>query len=345
MYDVIVVGAGPAGCVAAKRLAEAGCRVLLVEKKQLPREKSCSGVLIQRSISFLEREFGPIPSEVLCRPNVTGGLILVVENGKFYRFPSHGLNVWRSNFDFWLAKTAQEHGVELLQRATVLSYREDDHGVAVRIRSNGAVSEEKAVAAVICDGAAGWAQRSASSAILTLQTFHHGHIALEHDFFHAFLEPQFSGHDAWVNVKDDFIIVGISGRDEASLPGFHARFVSFLNSRYNAKLSSSCKRERWLMPSVTPGAPLLVGEGRLLFAGEAAGFLNPMGEGISAALISGAKAAETILTVLDNDAPEGERTQRLSLEYTQNLASELEYMARQWGLLGRLSPEFSKFII
>jgi flavin-dependent dehydrogenase len=87
------------------------------------------------------------------------------------------------------------------------------------------------------------------------------------------------------------------------------------------------------MPSVTPGAPLLVGEGRLLFAGEAAGFLNPMGEGISAALISGAKAAETILTVLYSDASEEEKTQRLSLEYKQNLASELEYMARQWSLL------------
>ena len=41
MYDVIVVGAGPAGCTAAKTLAEKGYKVLLVEKFKMPRYKSC----------------------------------------------------------------------------------------------------------------------------------------------------------------------------------------------------------------------------------------------------------------------------------------------------------------
>jgi len=37
MYDVIVAGAGPAGCTAAKVLAQKGCKVLLAEKFQMPR--------------------------------------------------------------------------------------------------------------------------------------------------------------------------------------------------------------------------------------------------------------------------------------------------------------------
>ena len=40
MYDVIVVGAGPAGSTAAKVLAEKGLHVLLVERHKLPRYKS-----------------------------------------------------------------------------------------------------------------------------------------------------------------------------------------------------------------------------------------------------------------------------------------------------------------
>jgi digeranylgeranylglycerophospholipid reductase len=35
MYDVVMVGAGPAGCMAAKKTAEAGYKVLLVEKMQV----------------------------------------------------------------------------------------------------------------------------------------------------------------------------------------------------------------------------------------------------------------------------------------------------------------------
>ena len=38
-----------------------------------------------------------------------------------------------------------------------------------------------------------------------------------------------------------------------------------------------------------------------MFAGEAVGFLNPMGEGISAGLESGYAAAETVFTMLGHN--------------------------------------------
>jgi len=42
-YDVVIVGAGPAGSTAAKFLSEKGIRVLLVDKSKFPRDKACGG--------------------------------------------------------------------------------------------------------------------------------------------------------------------------------------------------------------------------------------------------------------------------------------------------------------
>jgi flavin-dependent dehydrogenase len=41
--DLLVVGAGPSGAMAATTAARAGLRVLLVEKRRLPRHKPCGG--------------------------------------------------------------------------------------------------------------------------------------------------------------------------------------------------------------------------------------------------------------------------------------------------------------
>ena len=44
-YDLVAVGAGPAGIMAAREAAQAGLHTLLVESSSLPRRKSCGGML------------------------------------------------------------------------------------------------------------------------------------------------------------------------------------------------------------------------------------------------------------------------------------------------------------
>ena len=57
-WDALVVGAGPAGAATAYWLAEAGHRVLVVEKKRFPREKTCGDGLTPRAVRQLARH-GP----------------------------------------------------------------------------------------------------------------------------------------------------------------------------------------------------------------------------------------------------------------------------------------------
>ena len=53
LYDVAVIGAGPAGCAAATALATRGLTVVLLEKAVLPRYKTCGGGILPRAFQRL----------------------------------------------------------------------------------------------------------------------------------------------------------------------------------------------------------------------------------------------------------------------------------------------------
>ncbi len=55
-WDAIVIGAGPAGALAARRLALAGARILLIDKKAFPRSKVCGACLNQDALDALRSE-------------------------------------------------------------------------------------------------------------------------------------------------------------------------------------------------------------------------------------------------------------------------------------------------
>ena len=333
MYDIIVIGAGPAGCMAAKRIAETGYKVLLAERMEFPREKSCSGILIKKSIQMVEEEFGKVPESVFSHPQINNGIILTNEDNQVFKFESKGYNIWRNTFDHWMACEAENAGAELRTFATALSCKEEDDLVVVKFKNN----IEKANAVIVCDGAASRIRRGLMNVspdyIFTYQTFSRGTIDLDSQFFHAFLDPRLSQYDAWFNVKDDFLIMGVVVKNPSLMEMYHSRFVSFLKSHYNAHIESIVKTEVGIMPYITPEFSFYLGKGRVLFAGEAANLLNPMGEGISSALASGYLAAEAIKFYENPDF--------MSDSYKNGLKSEIDYMIRQWKFLGGISKKFN----
>src|SRR5258708_36848547 len=73
MYDVIVVGAGPGGASASYYLARGGAKVLLLDKSNCPRDKTCGDGLSPRAISVL-RDMGLLDSvaQKACRVDYVG---------------------------------------------------------------------------------------------------------------------------------------------------------------------------------------------------------------------------------------------------------------------------------
>ena len=50
-----------------------------------------------------------------------------------------------------------------------------------------------------------------------------------------------------------------------------------MEKHHGLQIRQQVKAEKWLMPHIRPGCPVTYGQGQVLFAGEIAGFLNPMG--------------------------------------------------------------------
>ncbi|MDE7311245.1 MAG: NAD(P)/FAD-dependent oxidoreductase [Eubacterium sp.] len=346
MYDVIVAGAGPAGCTAAKVLAEKGCRVLLVEKFKMPRYKSCSGILIKKTMELTRSYFGePVPESAMCAPADNRGMVFTNDVGKEYRFEQEGCNVWRSQFDGWLAGKAAQSGAVVRDNTIAVSVEEAKGAVSVTLR--GACTEkyskktyiEKARYLLDCEGVAGMLKRkiikNPPACITTFQAFYEGSVCLDPHYFYAYLQPELSGYDAWFNVKDGMLIFGVAGKDTGKIRQFYDRFLAYMKKNHGLQITKRVKSEKWLMPHIRPGCYIDYGTGRVLFAGEAAGFLNPMGEGISAAMESGYCAACALARHFEN-------LEMLYADYREHTEGLRAYMQRQWSLVGSMAGTFSE---
>ncbi|WP_239309984.1 FAD-dependent oxidoreductase, partial [Frankia sp. Cj3] len=122
MFDVIVIGAGPAGASAARAAARAGATVCLLERAELPRYKTCGGGLVG-----LSADHAGVDLSNLVRASIDQ--LTVTLNGRLARTrrrPGRPMlsMVMRSEFDRALADSACAAGASLRTGVHVTGLRE-----------------------------------------------------------------------------------------------------------------------------------------------------------------------------------------------------------------------------
>jgi flavin-dependent dehydrogenase len=299
MYDVIVVGGGPGGSVAAKRCARNGFKTLLVERKKLPRDKVCSGMVMGPwADDIIRQEFGKIPQDVLIDPCYLSGHIFYVPGMPPLALSWKTPLAWRKDLDFWMNQQAQRAGVVIWDGAKVIRVTQMNGGCIVMVEKGKNQLELSTRFVIGADGASSAIRKCLFPQLkvgfsVPVRECYRGSLDLAKDYFHWFFpksrpRPRFN-----LNHKGDVFLIEGSGIKE--LRSEINQILGLYGFDPDAKplWKDGCLIPR-LHDALISGA-FSPARGNILLIGDAAGLLFPISfEGIGTALKSGIIAADAI---------------------------------------------------
>lgn len=308
--DVLVIGAGPAGCAAGIELARAGIDALVVDRARFPRPKTCGDALSNRAVRIVE-ELGAGEALAAAPHTAVRGSAAVFPDGTrvvrdYGARP--GMIVGRLALDELLRRAVERVGATVMEGVNVRKLLVADgrvHGAeadAVRI-------EARAVLAADGHGSVAWTSLGGSaprgrSLAVSATAYYEGMAPLA--------EPGVSEHHfaaelpcgyGWIFPPVQGVAnVGVYLRSDAyraagvSLGELFERFVARHRRQFDGAERVSSVRV-WSLPLA--GFAKRVEAPGLLACGDAGRFIDPLaGEGIWQALHTGRLAGRTVAEAL-----------------------------------------------
>lgn len=331
-YDVLVVGAGPAGCAAGIEAARAGLRVGVLDRATFPRPKTCGDAVSNRGAALVDALVGREGAlRTVPHAEVRAGAAVFPDGSRVVRSfaGAPGFIVPRIHLDDLLRRALERAGAELRQGVKVRRLRVEA-GRVTGAEAEGLSFEADAVIAADGPGSVAWGalglpyHRGARLAV-AITAYHEGvrfdgEAHTNEHYFDAALPCGYGWIFPAVEGESNIGVYQRADRFEA-----HGRSLAELLERFVAahpeRLVGSRRVGRtrtWALPLMTrPWPP--AGPG-LLACGDAAYTVDPLaGEGIFQALHGGVLAGRTVAAALRR----GGVDRRVALRYRLELAATL----------------------
>jgi len=307
--DVAVIGAGPAGSVAAYCLAVAGAKVVLLEQATFPRDKACGDGVMSDGLSILGcmglagwmEQFQTMDVLRLTSPDAQVLDVDLSFDGAYL-----GRVIPRRLLDAKLVQAAVGAGVHLMEGARVRTVERTEKG-PVHIAVNGFAVQAELV--ILADGSNAPVTRRLGLAhgypeLFAMRQYLAGDVGPSGRLEIHFQSSIVPGYNWLFPVGDGVVNVGTGTYwkrlrvEKIALKQELSRFVAdpILDNRLISTEPAGPLRGHPLRTSLRDThthAP------RCLVVGDAAGLISPFtGEGIAAALQSGKMAASQALAAL-----------------------------------------------
>jgi geranylgeranyl reductase family protein len=337
-FDVIVVGAGPAGSSCARRAAELGLSVTVLEKSTFPRFKPCGAGLTAKALRLLNGEQAPVEHRRFDTAEIAFDRYLSLLVGGSETLLA---TTTRAELDALLAREAEAAGAEVEFGRAVTDLTRDGEEVRVRVGSDSMTAGH----VVVADGARGAGRRMLGLTPLRMgggiyvRAFPGGDGPTELPGGRVLFDPTAATRGyGWVFPKGDHLNIGVFSQCELS-----AKLERDLDAFVTLRGFGAWRSEGPFAFPIPVGRPAdALGTERVLFAGDAAGLVNPVtGEGISSAILSGRLAAEAVSEWMDTG-------RAVSVSYARRIEAEVVPMTdgsrKKGDFMYGLGPGFLKFV-
>lgn len=286
MYDIVIIGAGPAGSTLAKLISKTNKKILIIDAENEKNKKPCGGLLAPDAQKELAHYDLVIPKDILVSPQIFSvkTMDLVSKQIKYYQ--RYYLNMDRYKFDKYLVSLIPKN-VKKINGRVVSIKKQDNYILEVLEKNKKSIINSKII--VGADGCNSIVRRTFyKNNIMKYMAIQEWYKCVDtsNSFYSCIFDRKTSDSCSWLIHKDEYLIYGGAFDIKDSKDKFliqRNRLSRFLKIDFD----NPVKREACLVYRPKKYSDFITGKDGAYLIGEAAGFISASSfEGISSAIKS-----------------------------------------------------------